>query len=478
MTSPASSRSTWSSCSRACPRSGSCSPPIRRTACPRPRCTWRCASRRRPAWTRRATRGVLGGTMAALLDGGEPAAGRSRRGAVPRSSCRGAWRASTATPASSGPALFTGALEQARAMLDMAIAACRDPQPGRRRRGARDDRHGAGAAETPARRGGRRAPGDRPRLPRDRARGHRAARPRLIRPARQPHGRPLAAVAPLALAQPEARRRSAGDLVDLVAAAARRRSGGRARSSSPRRARAAADAAGWRARRSRPGGRSAPPSQGSSCARRSKRRTSIAHAVDGGVVARRPRRSRARVEPEHRRKPSRAAAIASTPEPVPTSSSGRGAGARSRPAPAAAPGTGACCACAARAERLPGVDHDLRQPGAPRWRPPRAVARAARARDAPSPAAARAPRSAPDGGTAPALVPVVGYLAGGDLDERVARGRLEVGQARAARRARRRRRTRSSPSPALHLLDARGRELEQLGQHQSRPARAAREPRA
>src|ERR1019366_7678787 len=29
-----------------------------------------------------------------------------------------------------GPALFTGVIEQARAMLDMAIAACRDPDPG------------------------------------------------------------------------------------------------------------------------------------------------------------------------------------------------------------------------------------------------------------------------------------------------------------------------------------------------------------
>ena len=29
-----------------------------------------------------------------------------------------------------GPALFAGALEQAHAMLDMAIAACRDPEPG------------------------------------------------------------------------------------------------------------------------------------------------------------------------------------------------------------------------------------------------------------------------------------------------------------------------------------------------------------
>ena len=28
-----------------------------------------------------------------------------------------------------GPALFTGAIEQARAMLDMAVAACRDPEP-------------------------------------------------------------------------------------------------------------------------------------------------------------------------------------------------------------------------------------------------------------------------------------------------------------------------------------------------------------
>jgi hypothetical protein len=28
-----------------------------------------------------------------------------------------------------GPALFTGVVEQARAMLDMAIAACRDPEP-------------------------------------------------------------------------------------------------------------------------------------------------------------------------------------------------------------------------------------------------------------------------------------------------------------------------------------------------------------
>jgi hypothetical protein len=29
-----------------------------------------------------------------------------------------------------GPAIFGGVLEQARAMLDMAVAACRDPEPG------------------------------------------------------------------------------------------------------------------------------------------------------------------------------------------------------------------------------------------------------------------------------------------------------------------------------------------------------------
>lgn len=75
------------------------------------------------------TRAVLGGTMAALIDGRElPAVGPLRRGPTIELSGRLARVYGYASLV--GPALFTGAIEQAQAMLDMAIAACRDPQPG------------------------------------------------------------------------------------------------------------------------------------------------------------------------------------------------------------------------------------------------------------------------------------------------------------------------------------------------------------
>ncbi len=75
------------------------------------------------------TRCLLGGTMAALLDGGElPAVSPPRRGPTIELSGRLARVYGYASLV--GPALFTGALEQAHAMLDMAIAACRDPEPG------------------------------------------------------------------------------------------------------------------------------------------------------------------------------------------------------------------------------------------------------------------------------------------------------------------------------------------------------------
>jgi uncharacterized protein len=75
-----------------------------------------------------ATRGVLGGTMASLLDGhGLPASTPPRRGSSIRLSGRLARVYNYASLV--GPALFTGVAEQARAMLDMAIAACRDPEP-------------------------------------------------------------------------------------------------------------------------------------------------------------------------------------------------------------------------------------------------------------------------------------------------------------------------------------------------------------
>ncbi len=75
------------------------------------------------------TKAVLGGTMAALLDGGElPPVTPARRGPTIELSGRLARVYGYASLV--GPALFSGAIEQAQAMLDMAIAACRDPQPG------------------------------------------------------------------------------------------------------------------------------------------------------------------------------------------------------------------------------------------------------------------------------------------------------------------------------------------------------------
>ncbi|HEV2974123.1 MAG TPA: amidohydrolase family protein [Solirubrobacteraceae bacterium] len=75
------------------------------------------------------TRLLLGGTMASLLDGrGLPPTQAPRRGASITLSGRLARAYGYASLV--GPALFTGARDQAHAMLDMARAACRDPEPG------------------------------------------------------------------------------------------------------------------------------------------------------------------------------------------------------------------------------------------------------------------------------------------------------------------------------------------------------------
>lgn len=76
-----------------------------------------------------ATRGVLGETVAGLFDGrGLPPASAPRRG--PRITLSGRLARVYGYGSLVGPALFAGAIEQARAMLEMAIAACRDPEPG------------------------------------------------------------------------------------------------------------------------------------------------------------------------------------------------------------------------------------------------------------------------------------------------------------------------------------------------------------
>ena len=75
------------------------------------------------------TRAVLGGTMASLLDSGElPLPNAPRRG--PSITLSGRLARVYGYASLVGPGLFTGAIEQARAMLDLAVAACRDPEPG------------------------------------------------------------------------------------------------------------------------------------------------------------------------------------------------------------------------------------------------------------------------------------------------------------------------------------------------------------
>jgi predicted TIM-barrel fold metal-dependent hydrolase len=75
------------------------------------------------------TRLMLGGTMAALIDGEElPAVTAPRRG--PKITVSGRLMRAYGYASLVGPALFTGVADQAVAMLEMAIAACRDPDPG------------------------------------------------------------------------------------------------------------------------------------------------------------------------------------------------------------------------------------------------------------------------------------------------------------------------------------------------------------
>jgi uncharacterized protein len=76
-----------------------------------------------------ATRGVLGATMAALLDGrGLPPVTPPRRG--PSITLSGRLARVYGYASLVGPALFGGAVDQAKAMLEMGLAACRDPEPG------------------------------------------------------------------------------------------------------------------------------------------------------------------------------------------------------------------------------------------------------------------------------------------------------------------------------------------------------------
>ena len=183
-----------------------------------------------------------------------------RRGVADRSRCRAGWRGCTATRASSARRCSPARASRRDAMLDMALAACRDPQPGADGEALETIGAALGAAEALVGRAGRRARGDRPRVPRDRARGDRGPRRagrrrRLIADpidavARSPTSHTAAhspSAAPCALAHTESARRTLHDLVDLGSQQTagdqpRRRVAERARQ-----ARAAAGTAGWRA---------------------------------------------------------------------------------------------------------------------------------------------------------------------------------------------------------------------------------------
>lgn len=76
-----------------------------------------------------ALRGLLGGTMAGLVDGrGLPPITSPRRG--PRITLAGRLARVYGYGSLAGPAIFAGVIEQAKAMIEMAMAACRDPEPG------------------------------------------------------------------------------------------------------------------------------------------------------------------------------------------------------------------------------------------------------------------------------------------------------------------------------------------------------------
>jgi hypothetical protein len=76
-----------------------------------------------------ALRGLLGGTIAGLIDGhGLPPVKPPRRG--PTITLAGRLARVYGYGSLAGPAIFAGVPEQAKAMIDMALAACRDPQPG------------------------------------------------------------------------------------------------------------------------------------------------------------------------------------------------------------------------------------------------------------------------------------------------------------------------------------------------------------
>ncbi len=302
------------------------------------------------------TRALLGGTMASLLDGEELPAVSEPEARPARSRSRGAWRGCTATRAwwDRRCSRALGAGEGDARHGDRLLPR---PRAGRRGRGAGDDRLGAGGGGRAARQRGGRAPGDRPRLPLQRAALRRSspgldsdgvepdgcpARPRLARRSRSriPR-RPWKA---RTTCRPRRSSRPAGDQVP-------RWLGERRGELEEQRLQEVGDHDA--AARARVEGAAARRSRRSAWRTSSSTPLTVAFGARGrdalGVVVETRARARSRA---------RAATIASTPEPQPTSSTGPGgldAGGELEQQLQAQPRGGV----PARAERLAGVDHDL-----------------------------------------------------------------------------------------------------------------------
>src|SRR5271166_123877 len=120
----------------------------------------------------------------------------------------------------------------------------------------------------------------------------------------------------------------------------------------------------------------------------------------------------------------------------------------------------------AGAERLTGIDHQLEHVGAPvRCLPRRSHVQRRRRRDLPPLPAWRHQHGPVE--LLPAFLPVVGDLAGGDLDDRLAHDRVEIGQARQLARGAVDR-VLDRVRAGLSLFDPGRTEAEQLRQHHLR----------
>ena len=278
-------------------------------------------------------------------------------------------------------------------------------------------------------------------------------------------------------------RRSANardDLVDLVVQQAAGDQVGGRRRASRRRARAAADAAGWRAPRSALPAHASSPSQGSASVRRSKRRAVELRSVDGRVLAGRLTLSRSlssastgskpeprRCDREHARAGAHvqqrtaggSLAASSSEQLAGTAGCSRArrcrtpARGRSRsPARLRCRGAlGGAPTAGARAERGPMASAARTRRRGDQHRPvelPPALAASHRGSRWWRPRPSASPTSASQVGQP-------GQLAGRAVD-----GVLDA------------------PPSSAHLFDARGRELQQLGQHQLGVRAARRERRA